>query len=114
MDYLVRKPDRQAIRALAEKHHMEIKQVAMNGGNHYQLSLEHQDKINEFATHLSLEEATIFFTMYAEELNACTQKTVDDTSRTLASVEESNKSLEAAGGAISLILLVLILFMIYK
>lgn len=109
-----RRPDRMAIRALAEKNSAELKAIASAGGNVYQRSLEHQDEVNEYAATLTPEDAVAFLNMYTEELNACTQKTLDDTNVVLAKAQAENHTAEAVGGFIGLLVLLLFLFMVFK
>lgn len=71
MNEMIRKLDRAAIRALAEKHMAELKAVAMEGGNPHQRSLDQQDRIDEYVATMTHEEAATFQSMYADELNAC-------------------------------------------
>lgn len=68
----VKKLDRMAVRALAERNFSELQAIANAGGNPHQKSLEHQDEINEFAYTLNQNDAVSFLNMYSEELNACT------------------------------------------
>lgn len=110
----VRKLDRMAIRALAEKNSGELKAIASAGGNVYQKSLEHQDKINDYAATLTPEDAVAFMDMFSEELNACTQKTLDDTNVFLEKAQAANHSAETIGGFIGLVVLLFVLFVIFK
>lgn len=115
MESVVRKLDRMAVRTLAEKNSAELVAIANAGGNTYQKSLEHQDKVDEFAATLTPEDAVAFMNMYAEELNACTQKMLDDTTVNLAKAQAANHTTEAAaGGFIWLFVLLFILFMVFK
>lgn len=118
MDGQNRKLDRMAVRELAEKNSAELLAVAHAGGNVYQRSLEQQDRIDEIVASLSIEEATAFSSMYADELNACTQKTVDDTNLLVAKAEAREASAkvagEAIGGVIALVVFIGILIAIFK
>lgn len=114
METAVKKLDRMAVRVLAEKNMAELMAIASAGGNPYQKSLEHQDMINGFAAALTSEEEVAFLNMYAEELNACSQKTQDDTNVILAKAQAANHTAEAAGGLIALLFLFFILFMVFK
>lgn len=114
MEDVVKKLDRMAVRVLAEKNSAELRVIANAGGNPYQKSLEHQDKINEFIATLMPEDAIAFLDMYTEELYACTQKTLDDTNVILANAQAVNHTAEAVGGFIGLLVLLFILFMVFK
>jgi hypothetical protein len=81
---LERKLDRQAVRKLAEKHSSELQKVANAGGNHYQVSLDQNDKVMEYAQSLSSEDHIAFLNMYAEELNAITSKKNDNANKLIA------------------------------
>ncbi|WP_020592864.1 hypothetical protein [Kiloniella laminariae] len=73
-----RKIDRLAVRALAEKNSAELREFNNTGGNIYQKSLEHSDAIKEIASEMSEKDAIDFYNTYAEEIEACTKKTLDD------------------------------------
>jgi len=106
--------DRPSIRALAEKHSAELRDVAQSGGNVYQASLDQQDKITEFTSTLSEEDAINFLNTYSEELNACASKTNDETAVVLAEAESSNQAAAAIGAAIGFAALIFIFFMIFR
>lgn len=110
----IRKPDRMAIRVLAENNSAELRAVAEAGGNPYQKSLEHQDKINEFVATLSEDEAISFLNMYTDELNAITQKLLDDTEVINAKNEAKNHTAEAVGGTVVLIFLFFIIYILFR
>ncbi len=108
----IKKLNRAAVRALAEKHSDELRQIASSGGNPYQASLDHQDKIDEFISSMSEDEAIAFIDMYTEEIDACTQNTEDETTRILAETEANNYTAEAIGGFIGFAILLFIIFSI--
>lgn len=66
--------DRLSIRALAEKHSAELRDVAQSGGNVYQASLDQQDRITEFSSTLAEEDVIKYLNIYSEELEACSSK----------------------------------------
>ena len=110
----IKKVDRCAVRALAEKHSQELQQVSNAGGNQYQAALDQQDNIVEFTSSMTEEDATAFIIMYAEELDACTQTTIDKTNKILVETEANNHTVEAIGGVIGFIILLFIIFSILK
>jgi hypothetical protein len=110
----IKKVDRCAVRALAEKHSQELQQISNAGGNHYQTALDQQDNIVEFTSSMTEEDATAFINMYAEELDACTQTTIDKTNKILVETEANNHTVEAIGGVIGFIILLFIIFSILK
>ena len=111
MDQFVRRPDRQAVRALAEKHAAELLEFARAGGNVYQKSLEQGDKVSEFTAKLSDEEAIAFLNMYAEELEACSNKTLDDTKVTQQNAENIGQIL---GGVIAIVVIVFFVAVVFN
>ena len=97
MENVVKKLDRMAVRALAERNFAELQTIANAGGNPHQKSLEYQDEISEFAHSMESDDAVAFLNMYTEELNACTQKIMDDTNMIVAKAEATSHITEAAG-----------------
>lgn len=75
--------ERNTIRLLAERNSVELQNVANAGGNVYQVSLEQQDEITAFSKKLSDDNAIKFMTLYAEELDAFTNKNIDDVNKML-------------------------------
>lgn len=113
--------DRKTIRALAEKNFIELQEVADAGGNHYQTSLDQQDRINEFVAKLSEDDAIFFMNIYAEELEACANKIMDDANNLLMEAEIKGQeaeikgqNAEVVGGVIGVIILFLIFFLVFK
>jgi hypothetical protein len=106
--------DRLSIRALAEKHSAELRDVAQSGGNVYQASLDQQDRITEFSSTLAEEDVIKFLNIYSEELEACSSKTNDETTALLAEAQSSNEAAAAFGGFIGLAILILIIFMMFR
>jgi hypothetical protein len=109
-----RKPDRKAVRALAEMHSAELRAVAEAGGNPHQKSLDQKDQIYEFIETLSIEEKTAFLNMYSEEAEACTKQMVDGTHVALAKAEAESNSAQAVVGIIGLVVLLVILNLIFN
>ncbi|MEX1199682.1 MAG: hypothetical protein WEB02_02730 [Methylophaga sp.] len=114
MGITLEKLDRPSIRALAEKHSAELKDIAQSSGNVYQAALDQQDRVTEFSGTLSEEDAIKFLNMYSEELNACSSKTNDETAAVLAEVKSSNRAATAIGGIIGLAVLSFIIFMVFR
>lgn len=114
MQNVIKKLDRMSVRALAERNFTEMQTIAAAGGNSYQKSLEHQDEISEFAHSMESDDAIAFLNMYTEELNACNQKIADDTNMILSKAEATNHMVEAVGGFIGLLVLLLVIFMVFK
>ena len=108
----IRRLDRIAVRQLAEEHMKELREIATTGGNPYQTSLDQSDRVNQIASSMEETDATAFLNMYAEELNACTLKTNDETNQILAEAAAKNQSAEVVGGVIGLIVLFIVLFSI--
>lgn len=90
MEQVTKKVDRLAVRALAEQNSAALLDFAKSGGNVYQKSLEQQDAINEIAAEMDEADAAEFLNTYAEELNACSMKTLDD-------VQVAHQEAEATG-----------------
>lgn len=114
MQMETKKLDRATIRVLAEKNSAELLVVAKGGGNVYQKSLDQMDVVNEMAAAMTEDEAVLFLNMYSEELNACTQKTNDETNKILAEVATQNNTAEVVGGVIGALILFTIIFLILK
>ncbi|MBM1181197.1 MULTISPECIES: hypothetical protein [Pseudomonas] len=111
MEQVTRTLDRQAVRALAEGNTAELRQFAQAGGNVYQKSLEQSDKVRAHAAQLSDEDAAAFLNMYAEELDACTNKTLDDTRAIQQNAENMG---QIVGGVIAAIVIIIFLAIVFK
>lgn len=110
METLQKKIDRLAVRALAEKHSAELREFASDGGNVYQKSLEQSDAVKEIASGMSEDDATDFYNTYAEELNACTQKTLDDVQ---VANQEAEITGQVIGGIVAIAIVVIFLVVIF-
>jgi CBS domain containing-hemolysin-like protein len=80
--------DRHAVRVLAKKHHDEVLAASARGKNGYQLSIDHQDRVNALADGMEPDEAVRFLEMYTEEKEALTQQTIDQTAALNAQSQE--------------------------
>lgn len=120
-----REIDRKAVRALAERHSAELQAAAKFGRNVYQLSLDQQDKLATFAKSLSPEESNEFYSMYAEELNACTEQSKHETEMAIIKMNaevaqrnieqvQSQMQWEQIGGAIMTVVIFLFLFFAFR
>ncbi|MEL0629747.1 hypothetical protein [Psychromonas aquatilis] len=110
-EILIENIDRQTIRKLAEKNSGELQDIVNAGGNVYQVSLEQQDKLTDFAERLSEKDAAKFLTIYNEELGACSNKRVDDLNIELQTEQQNN---QAVGMVISIIFIIGIMFFIFR
>jgi hypothetical protein len=103
--------DRKTVRALAEANSLELRNIALAGGNPYQKSLDQKDKINALVASMSEDDAVSFLNMYTEELNACTLKTNDETNQILIETASRNHSADVIAGTVGLIILFYVIFL---
>lgn len=103
--------NRGSIRELARRYHEAAVATAKKGGNHYQLTLDQQDRVNAFAATLSEDDAVAFLTMYAEEVDALTKSLTDEA----VALEAENARLaipRAIGSAVTAAAILWILYML--
>ena len=106
--------DRASIRQLAEKEAEELLKIAREGGNVYQKSLDQKDEIEAFVNTLSPDDQARFHSIYTEEVDACTNKTIDRTNNLIAIKNESDSFQKEIAGIAFAVLVALIIFMYLK
>lgn len=69
--------DRQAVRHLVEQFTLAAQAAGERGENIHQWSLDQQDRVTEFAATLPEPDAALFWTLYAEEMDASSKAMLD-------------------------------------
>lgn len=111
--------DRAEVRALAEKHSEELKLVVDEGGNVFQKSIDQNDLVDAIGKAMDDGDAEKFYAMYAEEMEACTNQTIERTNQIIArtreiehATAEANLKAESFGGAIGVAILLAVIVLI--
>jgi hypothetical protein len=71
--------DRPTVRRLVEEYTLAAQEAGARGENIHQWSLDQQDKVTQYASTLSEPDATLFWTLYGEEMSASANTMNDKT-----------------------------------
>jgi hypothetical protein len=89
--------DRPTVRRFVEEHLHAAQAAGARGENIHQWSLDQQDKVTQYASTLSESDATLFWTLYGEEMMA-SANTINDKTATL-NAQSTQIHLQAAQDA---------------
>lgn len=74
-----------------------IKEVIAAGGNPHTAALDMSDTLNDFMSKEPIEAQTSFYNMYAQEMDAATSTTVDNTNKLNADTAKSENNMMKIG-----------------
>lgn len=102
-------PSRAAIRAIAERDAEEILGAAAAGGNGYQMALDRQDRVIEYAQTLGPEIGQRYIDIYADEIGAITAMRAQANQAAAVSSVRSSVWIGSILTAVSLVIIYLFL-----
>ena len=82
--------DRPTVRRLVEEYTLAAQEAGARGENIHQWSLDQQDKVTQYASTLSEPDATLFWTLYGEEMSASANTMNDKTAALNAQAAQIN------------------------
>lgn len=106
------KASRAKIRLLVDMMNGRLQQAIDKGEDHYRLSLDDNDTLQEFFENEPAEAYVEVINMVAEEMEALASRTIDKTNSTLAEAEQIEKESNSIGQIFAAIVGVLIFIFI--
>lgn len=106
--------DRRTIRALAERHAAELRELLAAGEQPTVAAQHHQESINACIADLSDEQASAFLAAYSEEMEALDAGLKDALADALQGPEELQYAPTLLGGLAGVILLLIIFYLVWR
>lgn len=98
----VREVSRAQARQYVEKKHAELVRFGLEGGNVHQKSLDQRDELEKSLQGLTATEKEAFYSVYVEELNACTEHSLAEAEQVKGKAGDSDSGVELAVQLIAL------------